>query len=482
MTGATLRFAITLLAVCLYPALSQAQSGSPSLQDIPQDPATPTPGVATPAAPPSTVGPSGVTARDTLTGDWGGLRTNLEAAGVIFGLEEQSELWGNLAGGLRRGVVYDGLFTPSLTLDLEKLVGWQGAKFFVNAFQIHGHGPSANLVGNQQIVSNIEATRATKLYDLWLEQTLAGGRLVIRIGQEGANDEMMITQYGAVFLNSSFGFPGLPAADLPSGGPNYPMATPFVRVAFRATDNITLVGAVFNGDPAPPGVGDPQERDAGGTAFRLNGHVLSFAELWYSDNQGDNAVGLPATYKLGAWYSSARFADQFYDISGLPLAAPGSSGIPRGHSGDFAIYGIVDQMIWRRSGSTDQGIGAFLQVMGSPGSYNVSNLFIEGGINWKGPFAGHDKDIAAFGVSYLGISPAARRFANSVISLTGSGSPYSSNETVFEATYLYQATTWLSLQPDAQYIINPGAGIPTPASQTPLKNAFVLGVRAAIQF
>ena len=243
---------------------------------------------------------------------------------------------------------------------------------------------SANLAGNLQLVSNIEATRATKLYDLWLEQAMMDGRLIIRLGQEGANDEMMITQYGAVFLNSSFGFPGLPAADLPSGGPNYPMATPFVRVAFHATDNVTIVSAVFNGDPAPPGTGDPQERDASGTAFRLNGHSLSFAELWYSDNQGDNAVGLPATYKLGAWYSSARFADQFYDVSGLPLAAPSSSGIPRGHSGDFAIYGIIDQMIWRRSGTTDQGIGAFLQVMGSPGSYNVSNLFIEGGINWEG--------------------------------------------------------------------------------------------------
>ena len=117
------------------------------------------------------------------------MRTNLEAAGVNFGLGEQSELWGNLAGGLRRDVVYDGLLTPNLTLDLDKLVGWPGAKFFVNAFQIHGHGPSANLVGNQQLVSNIEATRATKLYDLWLEQTFSGGRLIIRIGQEGANDE-----------------------------------------------------------------------------------------------------------------------------------------------------------------------------------------------------------------------------------------------------------------------------------------------------
>ena len=115
---------------------------------------------------------------------------------------------------------------------------------------------------------------------------------------------MMITQYGALFLNSSFGFPGLAAADLPSGGPNYPLAAPFVRAEFHATDSVTLVGAVFNGDPAPEGTGDPQLRDAGGTAFRLNDHVFAVGELWYSINQGDHASGLPGTYKLGAWYHS----------------------------------------------------------------------------------------------------------------------------------------------------------------------------------
>ena len=177
------------------------------------------------------IAPKSFWERDTLTGNWNGLRETLEAAGVAFGLQEQSEVWGILTGGLRRGAVYDGLTTGSITLDLGKLMDWTGATFFVDAYQIHGHGPTANLVGNMQIVSNIEATRDTKLYQLWLEQHLLGGRLTIRIGQEGANDQMMITQYSALFLNSSFGFPGLPAADLPSGGPNYPMATPFCTSA-----------------------------------------------------------------------------------------------------------------------------------------------------------------------------------------------------------------------------------------------------------
>ena len=89
--------------------------------------------------------------QDNLTGTWDGLRTRLVDSGVTFGLQEQSEVWGNLMGGLRRGAVYDGLTTPSLLLDLNKLIGWSGATFFVNAFQIHGRGPSGNLVGNLQL-------------------------------------------------------------------------------------------------------------------------------------------------------------------------------------------------------------------------------------------------------------------------------------------------------------------------------------------
>jgi porin len=426
--------------------------------------------------------PDDIWTRDSLTGDWGGLRSSLEDAGVKFGLLEQSELWGNLVGGLHQGAVYNGLTTASLTFDLDKLAGWTGATFFVDAYQIHGSGPDTNLNGNLQDVSNIEATRDTKLYQLWLEQQLWNGRLTIRVGQEGANDQMMITQYGALFLNSSFGYPGLLPVDLPQGGPNYPIATPFVRVQLQPVDRITLVGAVFNGAPAPTGAGDPQLLDKGGTAFRLNAHALAFGELWYSVNQQDNAPGLPATYKLGFWTHSARFDDQLFDTNGVSLASPASNGMPRQHSPDWAVYGIVDQMVWQKPGNKKQGIGVFLQVMGAPGQFNMGNLFIEAGLNWMAPFEGRDNDVAGLAVSYLGISPATRRFGSDVVAFTGSGAPYAGNETVIEGTYLYQATPWLSLQPDVQVIINPGAGIPSSFSPTPLKDDVITGVRVSIVF
>jgi porin len=153
------------------------------------------------------------------------------------------------------------------------------------------------------------------------------------------------------------------------------------------------------------------------------------------------------------------------------------------HSGGYAIYGIVDQMVWRpKDACGDCGPGVFAQVMGAPSQFNLSNLFIEAGLNWKGVFKGRDNDTLGLGVSYVGISPAAQAFSSDVIAFTGKGTRYAGSETVIEATYAYKANDWFALQPDLQYVINPNGGIPTPSNPRPLKNALVAGVRATISF
>jgi porin len=438
----------------------------------------------TPASQPAAA--TGLWDRDTLTtGYWGSLGTLLQDFGIKFGLQEQDELWGNLGGGIRQGADYNGLTTASVTINLEKAVGWTGANFFASAFQIHGRQPTNNLVGNVQTISNIEATRATKLYDLWIEQTLFDGKLAVRVGQEGANDELMVTQYGAVLINSSFGYPALAALDLPSGGPNYPLATPMVRLKYQPNDTISFMSAIFNGDPAGPGTGDPQLRDASGTAFRVNDAPLLFEELAITRNQAPDAKGLPATYKLGFWFHTGSFADLQTDSLGRSLAAPNSSHIPHLHRDDFALYAVADQLVWREPGHSGNGIGLFALVMGAPASRNLVTLDIEAGLNWKGPFPGRDNDVFALGVSYAGISRAEQERQAAAIAFNGTGQKVLGNETVLEATYSYQVAPWLVLQPDLQYVINPGAGLPTnlnPVTNRALKNATVMGLRSTITF
>lgn len=426
--------------------------------------------------------PAGAADSPYLLGDWGGQRTKLHDAGIDFQLQEQSEIWANLAGGLKQGAVYDGLTTASVRFDLEKLLGWTGAAVYASANQIHGCGPSANLAGNLQLVSSLEATRDTKLYDLWLEQRLFGGRLSLRVGQEGANDEFMISQYATLFENSSFGFPALSALDLPSGGPNYPLATPFARAQFQASDRLRLLGAVYNGDPAPPGAGDPQLRDAGGTAFRLDDHTLWVGEAAYS--VGQDKGELPGTYKLGAWYSTSPFADRRFDTAGVPLASPLGNGIPATHSPGYGVYGIVDQMIWHpadaKGGDDTRGLAVFGEIMGAPGRFNLCDLSLYGGLNWKGMLPDRPDDVAGLGVAYVGLSAATQGYGTDLIAYTGRGQPFADNETVIEATYSYKATGWLTLQPDAQYVLHPNAGMPV--NGRVLKDAVVIGARATVTF
>ena len=124
------------------------------------------------AAVPEDARPTGLWERDRLTGDWGGLRTALEARGITLGLTDTSEVMGNVSGGTKQGAVFDGKTEIDLEVDLEKLAGWTGGRFKVSAYQIHGRGLSADNIGNLLTVSNIEAVRGTRLADLYLEQSL----------------------------------------------------------------------------------------------------------------------------------------------------------------------------------------------------------------------------------------------------------------------------------------------------------------------
>jgi porin len=428
--------------------------------------------------------PSGLWERATLTGNWNGARDRLEQAGITFGLQELSEGWSNLGGGLRRGGAYNGQTTLSLSVDLEQAVGWTGGSFFANAYQLHGSGPTPNLVSSLQPVSGIEATRATRLFALWFEQTLPGNQVCIRIGQGGANEEFMLSRYGMTLINSSFGFPGLAALDLPSGGPNTPLSTPFVRVKFHPDEAFTLMAAVFNGDPAGRGVGDPQRRNPFGTDFRTHDHVFAIVEAAFAVNQ-EKEARYPGVYKFGAWFHSGRFGDHAVDTLGLPLADPQSSGVPRRHRGDYALYGLFDQMVLPQEGGSGRGIGVFALVSGAPlGDRNLIDFFATAGVNWKGPFEARPDDTLALGVAHARLGSSVMRYGRDLVAFSG-GRGFRRSETVLEATYAIQIAPWWVLQPDIQYVMNPGAGMPNPyngMNRAQLKNATIIGLRTGFVF
>jgi porin len=192
--------------------------------------------------------------------DPGDLRTRLEQEGIQFTFTYYGDLFANASGGVKRGPGYDGRFGTIIDADLEKLAGWSGAKFHASFHQIHGSEFSAGNLENLMTVSGIEAQPSTRLFNLWIEQKL-GSYGNLRVGQFTAAQEFLVSQNANLFVNSTFGWPVLNAQDLPSGGPAYPEATPGVRLAFTPNEQLTVRAAIFNGDPAGPGAGNPVERD-----------------------------------------------------------------------------------------------------------------------------------------------------------------------------------------------------------------------------
>jgi porin len=141
-------------------------------------------------------------------GDPLGLRGTLAENGVTYSLTYIGEVLGNVSGGERRGAVYGGRLDGQLDVDLGRAAGWSGATFHTSFFQIHGPGLSSRYLGNLLTVSSIEAVPATRLFELWLEQKLLEDKLSVRAGQLAADTEFVVSQYAALFVNSTFGWPG----------------------------------------------------------------------------------------------------------------------------------------------------------------------------------------------------------------------------------------------------------------------------------
>jgi porin len=435
----------------------------------------------TPAMPTAAETPHGqpvsIWERDTLTGDWGGLRTQLGEYGINFDLTETDEVFGNVAGGLRRGATFEGRTLMELGVDLEKLVGWQGASFKASAYQIHGRSLSASYVGNLLTVSNIEAESGSRLADLYLEQQLLGGRLNLRIGQFAADEEFLTSDAAGVFLNSTFGWPGILAGDLPNGGPAYPFSTPGIRARFAPTDAVAIQAAVFSGNPLGTN-GNP-----GGIHFPVDG-VFAILEASYSTMPGKGDPSLGGNYKLGGWYNSLHFADLHVDNTGQSLASPASTGVPAEHTGNYGLYASADHQLFRVPGTEDGGLSGFVRFAASP-QQNRNSIYVytDTGLTWKGTFPGRDDDIVGIAFAWANVSHALRSLDMDTNFFSGISGPIRSAEMVLELTYQAPITPWFSLQPDFQYVIHPGGNAPQPDDPTQaLKNAVVFGLRSTIKF
>lgn len=370
--------------------------------------------------------------------------------GALFQFNYWGEAFANLSGGVRRGGDYEGLLKISLSLDLQKLVHWNGAILYASMLYPHGNGITDHYVHDYNILSNIDAYDSVRLSELWLQQTLFDGRFSIRAGELVTDNDFFVSTNSALFVNSAFAVLGTVLHDVIP--PIYPVASEGVRLHVDITPSFYVQAMAIDDNPGAQNL----ENKHGARFDFTKGHgVLSFFEAGYVPDPLNGASGLGAAYKVGAYFDS-KFRT---DISTGPFNRP-----------NCGFYALVDQPLYIAPGSkkdAPQGLSAFARISYAPDDRNPVEYYFDTGFNYIGPLPRRPKDIfgAAFSFERLGTG----------LELASGAPVLSHHEHVLELTYLATLSDWFSLQPDLQYIINPG-GIGR------IQNAFVAGVRFNVTF
>jgi porin len=404
--------------------------------------------------------------------------------GVKFAATYIGETLGNISGGVKQGAVYEGRLNLAVDVDLQKLAGLRELTFHANMFQIHGDGLSRSNLRNLMVASGIEALPSTRLYEMWFEQKW-GDPLSLRAGQLAADTEFINAKYTDVFINASLGWPALTSINLPSGGPSPPLAALGARLRANVTDNLTLVGGIFDGDAAGPGPDDPQLRNNNGVNFRINDPPLVIGEVQYIWNGKKGDPGLDGKFKLGGWRHFGDFSDQHFTSEGISLASPISSGMPAALSGNFGLYSVFEQKIYRVGNDDDRGIGIFARVLSIPSDRNLIDRYADGGVEFIGLSDARPKDKFGVGAGYAHVSSRAHALDLDFQQLMGPSWPLRSFESLVMAVYQYEVRPGWTLQPNFQYFVHPGGGATDPTRRDAgklLKDAAVVGLRTVLKF
>ena len=157
--------------------------------------------------------------------------------------------------------------------------------------------------------------------------------------------------------------------------------------------------------------------------------------------------------------------------------------MPRELAHNYSAYAVADQMVWRPDATAARAVGVFARLMGAPGDRNLISFSADAGATLKAPLPGHDSDTLGLGFGVAKVGGAARGFDADTAFYIGTAFPVRSSETFLELTYQIQLAPWWQVQPDFQYVFNPGGGLSNPNNPGKrLADEAVFGVRSTVAF
>ena len=360
------------------------------------------------------------------------------ANGFAFEAAYISDYAGNYAGAVKKGRCYLGLIDIGVSFNTENAGLWRGGEFFLQVENTHGGMPTAEFVNDFQVFSNIENGDNTCLYMAWIKQDF--GKFSFLAGLHDLNSVFQKSEYAGLFINSSFGIMSIMAVNIPV--PIFPKTAPGFITGYQPAGQISFKTAVYDGDPGsfetdPYNLNQKISKDEG---------LLSVSEIHFKSANSYNSL------KAGFYYHSAEFNS--YADTNITI------------KGNYGIYLIGDKLLLPKSGNDGQGLACFLQLGCAPAKINFNNLYIGAGLSYQGLFMNKFDDALGIAVAYAKVCD---RYLNRY------DNNWKPDETAIEVTYLMQFSENIAVQPDIQYIINPGA-------QSSLDNALTGLIRLNIGF
>jgi porin len=380
-------------------------------------------------------------------GDWDGERTRLADKGVTFDFFYVADLLSNPTGGLTQRNAGWGRIRGTMDVDFGKFTSWQGLTFHVTGLWQFGTNLGAN-IGTIANPSGLVSAHTTRLDSFWLQQSLLNNRLFIKVGQFAGLDFYGVQEYGGSYLieplDYALGnlFPTTFESFNPAG-------TPAAEIRVIPWRTLYVKAAVLSGNR------DPYNQDTTGFNFQIKDSPDFVDEIGYYVDQTPDKTRkrYPGHYKFGSAYNAGKF--------------PNAQGVES--SGNYLIYGGVNQAVYRTTAGSDQGLDILAAWDWSPPDYNRQNTQTTIGARYNGPIPSRPQDQVAFAFIYSRIADPYR-----AIGITP-GFPLLGSEKAYELNYAAWIRPYLLFQPTFQYYDDVGANSHIP-------NAVVLGFRVKVDF
>jgi len=374
---------------------------------------------------------------DHFSNNLWGLHDKLEEKlGLSFEIVYLQDMFWNTRGGMntKDSGEYPRLMGLYLELDTGKAGLWENGTVFLSFEHHAGHSPTGRNVGDWQTLDGMDADRFNQISEFWYKHTFFDNKLWLKQGKMEANVDFSAIETGLEFINSSAGL--IPTIPIPS----YPDQDWGAVIGVEPIEWFGCKFGMYQGDI-------DGSRSIGHSLDNLRGPMM-IVEPSFKYSLG----GLPGSLNIGGWWNGRNF-EAYHRHPGRHENCDKAWG----------FYGFAQQLLWKEnneSADDKQGIGVFAQYGWAPKDRCEVSDYVGGGLRWQGAIPTRDDDVLGLGAFNIYFSDRAGHKEHS--------------ETAIELFYKAQIMGWLAVQPDMQYITNPGGDNK--------KSALVLGGRVEFVF